>query len=355
MQNTQEKTPPKKTRQRGYSTKGTALRHLTMLEYIPKAPRSISVEDLMKRLEDDGHTVVKRTIERSLEKLADDYGLVCNKGERNRNLWSFGEDVKLVMFPRMDDHTALSFQLVADFMKPLLPPDTMRAIDPWIKKASDVLASRENKLARWREKVLVHPLGLPRIRPKITTSVTETVFQATLLEKPLEISYLKRDAVKHESYRINPQGLVFRNHIIYLVATKVETSEERYFALHRVRSAQLCESEKFSRPTGFALLAYVDEKFGVPQGKSPTMQLKLCLSKPAALSVEERPITNRQSLIPDGNGEFILTVPDAPNTSELRQWLWSMGPEAEVVEPGFLRAEIAENIASMAKKYGAIT
>ncbi len=44
-----------------------------------------------------------------------------------------------------------------------------------------------------------------------------------------------------------------------------------------------------------------------------------------------------------------------PNTSELKQWLWSMGPEAEVIEPGFLRKEFEEKIASMAKKYGAIT
>ncbi len=39
------------------------------------------------------------------------------------------------------------------------------------------------------------------------------------------------------------------------------------------------------------------------------------------------------------------------NTLEIRQWIRSMGPAAEVIEPGFLRAEFAEEAKELARTY----
>ncbi len=71
------------------------------------------------------------------------------------------------------------------------------------------------------------------------------------------------------------------------------------------------------------------------------------LDKQSAFSVAECPLADRQELVPDGDGFSLTAV--VPNTLELRQWIRSLGPSAEVLEPGFLRTQIAEEIDALSR------
>ncbi|MDD4930026.1 MAG: WYL domain-containing protein [Gallionella sp.] len=340
----------KKTRKKGDSIDGTSLRYLAMLEAIPRSPYGISVEQIMNELAGQGYSIDKRTIQRDLPKLEVKFGLECKQQGRT-NFWSYKSDAPPRMFPHMDEHTALSFQLVKAFLRPLLPPETVNAINPWFEDSGKKLSGREGVSARWAEKIHVRPLGLPRQPPNVDQLIQDEVYQATLRELSLKILYLKRDAKKAEAYLISPLGLVIRDHLVYLVAAKNQTGELRYFALHRIRGAEKNTEEQFIHPQGFNLKRYADEKFGFQIGQTPTLSLKLRLNGMATVSVAESPISTRQTLSQDGEA-FILTVEDAPNTFELRQWLRSMGKSAEIIEPGFLRAEFAEEITILARRYG---
>ena len=90
--------------------------------------------------------------------------------------------------------------------------------------------------------------------------------------------------------------------------------------------------------------------------RSPRLDLKLRVGSNSAYSLRECQLANRQVLIddPENPGGSILSA-EVPNTVELRQWIRSLGLNAEVLEPIFLRHEMAEEVATLARRYGCLS
>lgn len=337
-------------REKGDSSAETTLRYITMLEFIPWYPEGKTVEQIMQMLERQDFDVSARSVQRDLHKLKDRFNLV-NEEEDKKLRWSFNPDKPPRMFPSMDDHTALGFRVVHEYLKPLLPPSTLGTMNLWFGMAAERLSSREGIAARWQEKIFVHPTGLPRQPPRIDPEVQQELYETILYEEPVKILYLARGKTKPKEHFISPLGLVVRNQLIYLVATMNEGGSILQFALHRIRSVEPIDG-KFLRPKGFNLRAFVEENFGFPIPGSRILKLKLRLDEMAAISVAECPLTKKQILQPQPEGTGFLLTADVPNTLELRQWIRSMGSCAEVLEPGFLRAEFAEEMSALAQRYG---
>lgn len=337
----------KPKREKGYSTVYTALRYLDMLEFIPRE-EAVSVEEVMQALERRGHLIDKRSVQRDLQKLAKTFSLVSSKDGRSRR-WSYSEKAPVRFLPAMDEHAALSFQLIQAYMQPLLAPETLDSIAPLFKKSAERLSQRSEPPARWQEKIHVLPLGLPRIPPKIDPEVQFQVYQALLWELPLRIHYRARNSRSFKEHFITPLGLVIRDYVSYVVAAMNDTGPIRQFALHRFKDAEL-EDAEYLCPDGFNLAAYANEEFGFQMSKSKTLELELWLDKEAARSVDECHISKRQSLVEQADGNFLLSA-RVPNTLELRRWIHSLGQQAEVLKPDFLRADFADEIAAMSKRY----
>ena len=336
---------PKKNK--GTSIVETSLRYLDMLEFIPRDV-TVSVKDIEQALERRGYSIDKRTIQRDLNKLAKSFNLRCSRLGKSM-LWSFSDDAPVRFFPSMDEHTALSFQLMQSFLKPLMAPQTLDSMEPFFKKSAELLSQRTEVAARWQEKVHVMPLGLPRQAPVIDPDVQETIYQALLHENPLLILYLPRNAKKAKEYLISPLGLVVRDYVSYVVAAMHHDGSVRHLPLHRFKNVDW-EGVSYIRPAGFNLAAYASDSFGFQMGESPTLDLVLWMDKDAAVSVAESPISKKQNLVEQADGGLLLSA-IAPNTLELRRWIHSFGNQVEVLEPGYLRVEIAEKIAAMSDRY----
>lgn len=326
----------------------TSLRYLATLEVIPRYPESITVDQIMLALDRRGFSIDKRSVQRDLLKLSIPFKLICEQ-EGKQNLWSYDPDKPPSMFPAMDEHTALSFQLVEGSLKNMMPPETVDSMEPWFRMAGERLSSRRGDTAKWQEKIHILPPGLPRLAPRINPDVRDEVYQAILHEYPLNIHYRSRESKASKEHVISPLGLVVRDHVIYLVAAMNEGGSILQFVLHRVKDVQPAEVD-YMRPVAFNLSSYVDEKFGFPLGTSPTFSLKLKLGKQSAISVSDCPLVANQTLVPNGDGAVLSA--EVRNTLELRQWIRSLGIQAEVLEPGFLRAEFAAEAAELASRYG---
>ena len=350
MPNTKIEPAKKKVpkREKGFSVVDTSLRYIAMLEFIPRDPESVSVNDIIQALERRGFIVDKRSIQRDLIKLSQLFKLTPSK-EGQSNRWSFSEDAPIIFFPSMDEHTAISFQLIQAYMRPLLAPETLDSIAPLFKKSAERLSQRAEPPARWQEKIHVLPLGLQRITPKVDPDVQENVYQALLWELPLQIHYQPRNADNTKDYFITPLGLVIRDYVSYVVAAMKNDGSVRQFALHRFKSAEIVD-EEYLIPAGFNLAAYANENFGFQMSEATTLDLSLWMDKSAAVSVAECQVSERQTMIEQEDGSVILSAM-VPNTLELRRWICSFGQQVEVLQPGYLRAEIAEEIGAMLKRY----
>lgn len=342
-------TSKKKKRGRSHGVTDTSKRYLDMLGKIPRAPQMITVADIKKSLARD-YDITTRTIQRDLLKLATEFKLEC-KSEGRSNYWSFQKTSPNWMFPRMDAHTAISFELAKPLLQPLLPPDSIKTIKQWFDLSAETLKDRDQPLARWSDKIHIRPHGLIRARPTTRDGISETVYWATLNETPLTMCYHKRDSEHNEHYQISPLGIVVSDQITYLVASKHPSRALRYFALHRIISIFPDKTIQFTSPSGFNLHHYADEEFGVRVGETQVLDLTLRMTNSFHKLVEESPISPRQWSVKDGEHYYKLTAPSMLNTYELRAWIRSMGKNAEVLEPGFLRQELANEFNLMAEKY----
>ncbi len=330
-----------------------------MLDLIPRWPGFISDEKLLLELERSGFAVSKRTVQRDLEGIREaepELGLDRKIQGKEPRQWFFKADAPVRIAPSLDDHTALAFQLANSFLSQLMPPSTLDALKPFVREAEKRLSHRRLLVAaRWKEKVHVFPLGLQRKPPTIRPEVRDVVYQAILNEQPIQITHVARNAKDPKVHLISPLGLVIRDYLIYLVATMNKNGTVLQFGLHRSRSAELAIEAPFVRPDGFVLRDYAEEKIGYHFEGAAVLQLELRLGKQGSISVRECPLAGRQTLSQDpvDQDAWILSA-DVPNSVELRQWIRSLGPSTEVLAPGFLRAEFADEIAELAKRYGVI-
>lgn len=333
-----------------------ANRFKALLQMIPRAPDSISTERLQERLFAAGFEVDLRTVQRNLKDLvkSGEFGLASEKKGRESARWHYLADAPMTIFPSLDDHTALAFRLANAFLQSLMPPETVHALRPFVDEAGRHLAKRRQAAAgKWQDKIHVFPQGMRKRAPKINSQVREAVYRALLEEKPLRLMHLSRGKREAGEFIISPLGLVVRDYLIYLYGLTREKKQVLSFALNRTQHAEILENVVIDQPPADFSLAGYEHLVSMPIKGSPRLDLILRIGKNSAYSLRECPLAGKQTVTDDleNPGGSILRA-EVPNTVELRQWVRSLGPNAEVLEPTFLRQEMAEEVATLAWRYG---
>lgn len=327
----------------------TIYRQWLMLKTIPRYPRKVDAAAIERQLADQGIEIHRRTIQRDLISLSTIFPIVCDDDHKPYG-WSWAKDAEVLDLPNMDPNTALTFRLVQDFISPMMPPITLRALKHHMEKAAAVLSSLPaNGMRDWPRKMRVIPAGQPLIPAEINPEVLNTVYEALLLEKRFTLTYLKRGAKTPGEYDVNPLGLVFRGGLIYLVCTIWEYKNPIQLILHRMIGAKLSDRPQ-ETPPGFSLDAYIRSgEFGFLYSEKP-LRLQARFNKEAAIHLAETPVSEDQKLKEDGEEHIILkaTVQD---TLFLRNWLLGFGELVEVQKPASLHKEFSDRVKQMAALY----
>lgn len=320
-------------------------RRLKMLEMIPHAPRKIDTATLRGRLEVAGYPIDLRSVQRDLVALSHAWPLVADDG--NPRGWSWQADAAMLSLPTLDPQAALTFKLVEDYLRPLLPASTLACLEPWFRTATGILEANANGLAHWRDKVRAMPSGQPLATPEIDAEVQGALYQALLEERRAAIAYQPRATAESREYVVNPLALVVRDRVIYLVCTMWDYEDIRHLVLHRVRAARMLD-EPARRPAGFDLDEHIRKgEFGFPLEES-SIVLEADFTQHAAAHLYESPLSEDQTLtaLDDDTVRLRATVHD---TWELRWWLQGFGDHVVVQVPAELReyfGEVAANLAS---------
>jgi len=325
----------------------TSLRYLEMLKQIPRIPNGITATALHRRLQDLGHDIDKRSVERDLNKLSGMFPLTRSEGRPA--LWSWVREAEVTHVPALNPATALTLELARRHLAMLLPRSALAALDPLFSSARKALdETAQTGLARWSDKVVAVPDSQALMPPVIAASVHEAVHEALLADRRLEVSYRAVEQERAKRYPINPLGLVDRGGSSYLVGTARDYAEPRVFALHRMLSARVLDEEAI-KPAGFNLHRFVAEEhhFELPLGGD--IRLELRVSPWLAGHLDERRLSPDQTLTPiRGRKEQRLKATVA-NTDQLRWWLSGFGTHVEVLRPISLRRELARTFAAMAE------
>ena len=333
-----------------------------MLEYIPRWPRSTTADALARHLAACGFEVGLRTVQRDLAGVQSglpEFGLSCHEEGKDSRRWFIAEDAPVHFTPSLDDHAALTFLFAASHLGHLLPSGTVAALKPFQAQALRHLSERGTvPAAAWDRRIHVFPAGLQRIPPAIDAGVRDMVYSSVFDRKVIDIDYVSRGSGTIRKHRVSPLGLVVRDRVIYLVAASHRREgAPLQFALHRIRAIAVAGDAEFVHPPNFDLAEYAAREIGFHYDGSSELRLRVRVGRQAFIGLSECPLEGQLTLVPDvdapESGGGTLTA-DVPNSFELRQWLRSLGPDGEVLEPGFLRHEIAQEVLGMARRYGLV-
>lgn len=114
----------------------TLMRQWMILRAIPRHPRRIDAPTIHAMLDDWGISVSLRTIQRDLNALAETFPLDFDESKPQG--WCWREGASQLEVPSMDAHAALTFNLVEQYMKNLLPRSTLSHMAPWFDAAQGV-------------------------------------------------------------------------------------------------------------------------------------------------------------------------------------------------------------------------
>lgn len=300
------------------------------LELLKRIPRNryITAPELHGQLQAAGIERTRRTIERQLESLVEEFDI-----ERDDRAKPFGyrwkSHARGLSLPMLNEQESLLLALAERYLQNLLPASVMQSMNGFFYQArSNLLGGDAPKPERqWLNKVRVVDVTQPLLPPVIAPGVFEAVTTALYRNLWLDLRY-RNASGKLAEHHVMPLGLAQQGPRLYLVCRFDGYTNERSLALHRIKNATV-SGLGFTPPAGFSLEQYdADGRFGFGEGRKIT--LTFSIAKEAGYHLLESPLSKDQKVEETEKGYRIqATVVDS---AQLQWWLNGFGQNVWAVE-----------------------
>ncbi len=180
----------------------------------------------------------------------------------------------------------------------------------------------------------------------------DTIFGALLHNFRLHIDYAGLAGEGHQ-HNFDPYTLLAYRGGLYLLGKSDVYNRVIYLAVERIRSvAQVTgangQPERFVYPRNYRPENYLNGVFGLIEG--PETRVELLLRGESEALLRSRVVHPSQQFRRRADGSTVLTM-TVKGTTELRNWILSMGPWIEVLKPDELRAEVADLLREASSLY----
>ena len=293
----------------------------------------MGTRELQETLEREGIEISLRTIQRDLNQISQRFPIESNKTVPQG--WRWRSDAPIQSLPHMTSSQAVTFMMVEEHLKHLLPPSLIEEMNPWFDLARRSL-STQNNVRQWINRVRIVPANQPLIPPVVERYAQQAIYEGLLQDKQIECVYRARGPLGEDrSYILNPLALVQKGSIIYLICTRHDKTEVQTFALHRFKSASVLDTRAL-HPVNFDIDAYIDSGalgFRVDFDK-PTehVELELIMNEADALYFSESQLSKEQTITQISEDLYKVSA-SVPFTSQLVWWLRSFGKKISRIEP----------------------
>lgn len=293
----------------------------------------IGTRELQEMLEREGIEISLRTIQRDLNQIAQRFPIESNKAVPQG--WRWQSDAPIQSLPHMTSSQAVTFMMVEEHLKHLLPPSLLDEMGPWFDLAKRSL-STQNNVRQWINRVRIVPASQPLIPPVVDRAAQQAIYEGLLQDKQIECVYRARvNQGEDKTYILNPLALVQKGAVIYLICTRHDKTEVQTFALHRFKSAKVLESRAL-HPVNFDIDHYIDSGalgFRVDYNQpTESIQLTLTMTEQTAKTFYESQLSKDQTITPIEENIVEVTA-TVPFTSQLVWWLRSFGKKLLHIEP----------------------
>lgn len=185
-------------------------------------------------------------------------------------------------------------------------------------------------------------------RDSAGVSVLEAIAEAWGGGVKVQVGYRSPNSGALRQRALAPYALEPTAAGVYVIGYDDWAQDIRTFRLSRLETARLLD-EPYTIPEDFDAEEHLASSWGIMTGDRIS-EVVLRFNAAAAPLVAERRWHASQQLEPTAEGGCILRLRvSAPQ--EMQPWIRSWGPQVEVLEPGWLRKRIAEELRQAAAQY----
>ena len=234
--------------------------------------------------------------------------------------------------------------LCRDIVAHLLPEAFKKELHNTLDAATDELSGRIAKSSSFAE---------PWVKGHIDYTpyqvVIEDIQNAMTGRRLCRVLYQSRSSGERMKYLVAPLLIIAYREALYLHCRLYNTPTQptdkfRTLAIHRIKTLRM----------EAATYADMPDKKHIPDFGFPfhePIQIKVAFWGGAASYVEERNWSPGQRITKRKDGALVLTFM-ATSRIEVIAWVLSFGPDAEILEPEDLRAEMRKRASLIAARYG---
>lgn len=327
-------------------------RQWQLLRQVPRYPQKITAQAIRDSLSNQGFAVTERTVQRDLNELSSIFPLTVDDREKPYG-WSWQKNVKSLDLPALTIDEALTWVLAAQHLANLLPSSALGHLHPYFQAAEERL-NREPQPHRgrsWLNKVRTVSATQPLIAPAIALAVQQTVTEALLQEKQIDLLYRRKGEHEARPYQAHPLALIQRGPVRYLYCRLFDYPDAHPLALHRIESIRILDNQTAKAPDHFNIDDELAKgRLGFGAGASVKIQLRFYEGK--GEHFYETPLSEDQRLETEADrGGTLLVNATVADTPQLRWWLLGFGDGVEVLSPVSLRHELSATAARMMQRY----
>lgn len=176
----------------------------------------------------------------------------------------------------------------------------------------------------------------------------EDLTDAVLQQRTCLVEYhsFTEDTVKR--FQIDPLRFFEKNGGLYIFVRATKYGDIIILAVERIKSLEMTDTI-FNDPSDFDPDALLEAAFGLYYDDPVTVKVRFPGHQ--ARYVKERRWAQKQKITEAPDGSVILTMTTS-GWYDVKRWVLSFGPNAELLEPADLRMEIMDAILGSAKIYG---
>ena len=321
-------------------------RGFNILSMVSRAP--LSITDVHNRLKQLGISVSKKTVERDLARLPDEFPQMIEVDDSSKP-YTFRQPKNARKYSGMSPEEAVCLELAYTYLNPLLPNTSLDDIKPYLKEAEAVLSENASaKMRRWKDKVQTINEGFQLEQARIKEGILEDIHKSIWDGNTIIAKYKSPRRERPKEYLLHPAGIVNRGRICYLICSFDERDGVTYLPLHRFYKVNIVQ-EQASRHKNSKVSDLTKDLLGFKVEKN-NIKIKLKFSKAAGSHLRETPISTSMH-IDDSKDGYIIVEDSVTNNSELRWWIRAFGDDVEVVKPIALRNEFKKISQRMVKLY----
>ncbi len=305
--------------------------------------------------------VSERTIQRDFEMLEElGFPIEHEDDEYGKRFWRMPHDFFRTGPLVLGLTEAVSLHLAERLLAPLAGTLFAEGLESVLEKIRSSVPSKAlDYFAELDEIIHVRRLGVTDYTAH--ADAVRVLAESAREEHTVEIKY--RSLWRGEEYttEFDPYGLVLYDGDLFAVGRSQRAHDMRVLKVSRVLSA-VATADVFQRPPDFSLEDQFRDSFGITQSADEPVEIAVRFTGPVASLIEERIWHDSQQLhwLPPeatlfdelpGEPEGLVATFRLANVVEFKQWIKGFGDRAEVLQPDWLRAELAEELSAAAKLY----